>query len=162
MGYIIKPMETPEEMDGKGTVHWQSWHETYTGLVDAGYMAGVTEASCQAIARRWPDGLLVAKDGPRVVGFAGYGAYRDDTLPGCGEVYALYVLAEYQKKGIGYALMNAARERLSAYPKIALWVLEGNERAIHFYERYGFRFDGTRQEILLGTPNTELRMIYER
>jgi len=41
-------------------------------------------------------------------------------------------------------------------------VLKGNDRAIKFYERYGFRFDGTEQEIMLGTPNTELRMIYER
>lgn len=37
-----------------------------------------------------------------------------------------------------------------------------NERAIKFYEKYGFRFDSTEQEIKLGTPNTELRIIYER
>jgi len=42
-----------------------------------------------------------------------------------------------------------------------VWVLKGNERAIRFYERYGFRFDGTEQEIKLGTSNTELRMIYD-
>ena len=65
-------------------------------------------------------------------------------------------------QGLGYALMNAAVEKLSAYEKIAVWVLKGNERAIRFYERYGFRFDGTEAEIMLGTPNTELRMIYER
>ena len=59
-------------------------------------------------------------------------------------------------------LMNAAFEKLAAYKHIAVWVLKGNERAIKFYERYGFRFDGTEQEIKLGTPNTELRMMYER
>lgn len=58
--------------------------------------------------------------------------------------------------------MNAAFEKLSTYKHIAVWVLKGNERAIKFYERYGFRFDGTEQEIKLGTPNTELRMMYER
>lgn len=162
MDYIIQPMETPEEMDGKGTVHWRCWHETYAGLVDAGYMETFTEAHCRDIAHRWPDRILVAKDGPQVIGFAAYGAYRDDTLPGCGEVYALYVLKKYQGKRIGYELMNAALAHLTEYPKIALWVLKGNEKAIRFYERYGFRFDGTQQEIRLGTPNTELRMIYDR
>ncbi len=58
--------------------------------------------------------------------------------------------------------METVIQKLSAYSKIAVWVLKDNERAIRFYERYGFRFDGTEQEIMLGTPNTELRMIYER
>ena len=58
--------------------------------------------------------------------------------------------------------MNAAFEKLSTYKHIAVWVLKGNERSIKFYERYGFRFDGTEQEIKLGTLNTELRMIFEK
>ena len=160
--FQIKPMAPGAETEGKGYVHYRSWHEAYPGLVDAGYHAGVTLEKCVETARRWPDNILVAKDGERVVGFAAYGAYRDASLPGHGEVYALYVLAEYHGRGVGRALMDAALERLADYPKIALWVLEGNERAIRFYERYGFRFDGTRAEILLGTPNTELRMVYDR
>lgn len=157
--YTIKPMETPVETDGKGYVHYKSWQETYAGLVDAAYLRDVTEEKCVKIAREWPDNLLVAKDGERVIGFVGYGPYRDDTLPGCGEVYALYVLANYHGQRVGYELMNAAVEKLSAFQTIALWVLKGNERAIRFYQRYGFRPDGVEQEILLGTPNTEIRMI---
>ena len=61
-----------------------------------------------------------------------------------------------------YELMNAAFERLAEYPKVAVWVLKGNDRAIRFYERYGFRFDGAEAEIMLGSPNTELRMVYQR
>lgn len=162
MNFIIKPMQTEAEMDGKAYVHWKSWHETYTGLVDADYMKGVTLEKCTEAAHRWPEGVIVAKAGERVIGFAGCGAYRDETLPGCGEVFALYVLEEYHGRGVGYALMNAALARLSGYKRIAVWVLKGNDRAIRFYERYGFRFDGTESEIVLGSPNTELRMIYER
>ena len=58
--------------------------------------------------------------------------------------------------------MNVALDKLSNYNKIAVWVLKGNEKAIRFYERYGYRFDGTEAEIKLGTKNTEQRMIYER
>ncbi len=159
--YVFKRMESEDEINGKGYVHYKSWHETYEGLVDAGYMTGVTLESCTAIAHRWLDNLIVAKDGDQVIGFAGYGAYRDDTLAETGEVYSIYVLAEYQGKRVGYHLMQAAFEALAAYKKIAVWVLKGNDRAIRFYERYGFHFDGTEAEIMLGTPNTELRMIYE-
>ncbi len=162
MNLVIKPMESGEEMDGKGYVHYKSWHETYTGLVDAGYLKGITLEKCIETARRWPDNILVAKDGERVAGFAAYGAYRDATLPECGEIAAIYVLREYQGKGVGYGLMRAALARLSGYATAAVWVLKGNERAIRFYERYGFRFDGTQAQLMLGTPAVELRMIYQR
>ncbi len=161
-GYTIKPMESEEEIDGKGYVHYKSWHETYPGLIDAGYLEGITLEKCTAIARRWPENIIVAKDGERVIGFVGCGAYRDGTLPGHGEVFSIYVLQEYQGQKVGYELMSAALERLSDYRKVAVWVLKGNDRAIRFYERYGFRFDGARAELMLGSPNTELRMIYER
>lgn len=72
------------------------------------------------------------------------------------------MLADYHGQKVGYELMNAAFEKLATYKHIAVWVLKGNERAIKFYEKYGFRFDGTEQEVKLGSPNTELRMIFER
>ena len=97
--------------------------------------------------------MMVAKDGDRVIGFVGYGEHCDDALTDCGEVFAIYVLAECYGQKVGYALMNAAVEKLATYKKIAVWVLKGNDRAIKFYERYGFRFDGTEKEVNLGTPN---------
>ncbi len=159
---VIKKMESEDEINGKGYVHYKSWHETYTGLIDSDYLERQTLEKCIATAHRWPDNILVAKDGDKVVGFVGYGTYRDDTLPACGEVFAIYVLAAYHGQRVGYELMKAAIEKLSAYKKVAVWVLKGNERAIRFYKRFGFRFDGTEAEIMLGTPNTELRMIFER
>lgn len=155
-------MQTDDEINGKGYVHYKSWHETYTGLLDAEYMKTITQEKCDKIAHRWTDNIIVAKDGDKVIGFVGYGAYRGDNLPEYGEVYAIYVLREYHGKKVGYELMNAALEKLADYTKVAVWVLKGNDMAIGFYERYGFRFDGTEQETRLGTPNTELRMILER
>lgn len=160
--YIIKPMESEDEINGKGYVHYKSWQETYPGLVDPAYLERHTLEKCINTAHKRPGNILVAKDREKVVGFAGYGSYRDETLPEHGEVYAIYVLAEYQGQKIGYKLMSAALDKLSNYKRVALWVLKGNDKAIRFYERYGFRFDGTEAEIMLGTPNTELRMIYER
>ena len=58
------------------------------------------------------------------------------------ELYALYVRAAYWGTGVGYALFEIAVGDRACY----LWVLAGNERAIGFYERQGFRLDGTEDE----------------
>ncbi|MDE5588880.1 MAG: hypothetical protein K2J60_07025, partial [Acetatifactor sp.] len=89
-GYTFKIMESEVETNGKGYVHYKSWHETYTDLVDKNYMDGITLEKCTEIAHRWPDNIIVAKDGDNVIGFVGYGAYRDNTLPEHGEIFALY------------------------------------------------------------------------
>lgn len=152
----------PGDRDGKAYVHYQSVHETYADLMDAEYLKRQTFEKCMETARKDPTSVLVAKADGKVVGFAGYGTYVGADLEDFGEVYSLYVLSEYHGQKIGYALLNTALERLKEYDNIALWVLRGNERAIRFYEQYGFRFDGVEQEILLGTLNYKLRMVYER
>lgn len=163
MNITIKKMETDEEVRGKAYVHYKSWQESYSGIVDADYLKNkVTFEYCLAMAQKYPDNILVAKDGERVVGFAAYGKYRDDSIADCGEIYAIYVLKEYQKKKIGYALMRASCDKLKEYKRIALWVLKDNRKAIDFYEKYGFSPDGTESEITLGTPLTEIRMVFER
>lgn len=159
MDITIKKMETPAEIEGKGYVHWKTWREAYTGMLDQEYLDRQTLEKCVKTAYQWPDSILVAKDGDKVVGFTGYGACRDEDLPGAGEVVAIYILKEYYGKKVGYALMRAALEKLSDYPRIALWVLKGNERAIQFYEKCGFRFDGAEKPIKLGKEVTECRMV---
>ena len=157
---LIKRMETASEMDGKAFVHYQSWQETYRGLLSDAYLDDMSLEKCRAIARRWPDRILVAKDGERVVGFVGYDANRDPSMPGTGEIVAIYLLAEYQGQGIGYRLMHAAMEQMADDHAVVLWVLKGNEVAIRFYQRYGFRFDGTEKQLLIGDTVTEQRMVY--
>lgn len=161
MNITIEEMR-PGDYEQKAYVHWKSWQETYAGLIDPGYLERFTLEKCIEIAHRWPDNILVAKDGEKVIGFVGSGALRDDANSGYGEVFSIYVLSGYHGQKVGYELMNAAFEKLAAYKEIILWVLKGNDRAIRFYERYGFRFDGTEKEVKLGTPNTELRMVYTR
>ena len=162
MKLSIIPMTTTEDIDGKGYVHWKTWHETYTGLIDTSYMEKMTLETCVDMARRWPQNTMVAKDGDKVIGFVCYGEHHAEGLKNCGEVFAIYVLAEYYGWKVGYSLMNAAIEKLAEYGKVVLWVLKGNDRAIRFYQRYGFCFDGTEREVKLGTHKTELRMVYEK
>ena len=142
MNVTIKKMETDDEIKGKAYVHWKSWQEAYPGIVDQQYLDELTLEKCESIAYRWLDNIIIAKDGDAVVGFAGYGKYRNDELENTGEVFAIYILAEYYGRGVGYRLMQEALSQLADYPKIAVWVLKDNKRAINFYKRCGYRLDG--------------------
>ena len=50
--YLIKEMESEEEINGKAYVHYKSWHETYIDLIDKEYMSGITLEKCIKIAHK--------------------------------------------------------------------------------------------------------------
>ena len=155
----IKLAETDEEFCGRGYVHCTSWKEAYRGIVCDSYLDSMTVEASTARARQFAENTLIAKDKDKVIGFAVYGPSGDEDLINAGEVAAIYVLSEYYGQKIGYRLMNEAVSRLSDYSTIAVWVLEKNERAINFYRKYGFEFDGCKKEWDLGTPVSIVRMI---
>ena len=151
--------QRPEDADAKGYVHWKSWQETYIGLMPEEMVTGRTLESRQELARKYPENTFVALLDGKVIGFSCYHPYWGSDLSNCGEVQAIYVLQEAQGLGIGRKMMDAAIKALSGYNTVALWVLKGNEKAIGFYEHYGFRFDGGEKTAPVGT---ELRMILHR
>ncbi len=155
INYIIKPMITNEEKDGKAYVHFKSWQETYCDLIPKEKL--ITEEKCFEIAYKSPNNILIAKEKDKVIGFVGYGKYRDEQTDNIGEIFGIYVLSKYQGNKVGYELMNAAIHKLNEFSKIAIWVLEGNVKAIKFYEKYGFIFNVKKEDVLLGT---KIRMIY--
>ena len=163
MNIVIKEMETEEEIKAKGYVDWKTVREAYSELLSQDYLdSAETLEKCVERAFKWRDNMLLAKDDDKVIGFAGYGKSRYDDLGNAGEIHSLYILREYYGKKIGYGLMNAAVERLTEYDRIVVRVLERNERAIRFYERYGFHFDGFRENVVLGTEHNVLRMVLEK
>ena len=144
-----------EDADQKGYVHYKTWQETYSGLMDEKYIISQTLDKCRSIAHRWPENTLVAEIDGRIVGFSCYG--RNDS--GEGEVIAIYLLKEVHGCGLGRKLMDATLRHLDECPSVYLWVLDGNDHAIGFYEHYGFSKDGITKELPLGT---ELRMTYHK
>lgn len=158
MKIIIKTMETPEEIEGKSLVHWQTWREAYDDLLPANYQETMTLEKCRFFSQKYPENTLIAMDGKKVVGFISYGNYRDETIQ-AGEIIALYVLKDYYGKGVSKQLMHAAFVALDQFSEIYLWVLKDNKRAIAFYQKMGFTFDGKEQILKLGKPVKELRMI---
>ena len=158
MKIIIKTMETPEEIEGKSLVHWQTWREAYDNLLPAEYQETMTLDRCRFFSQKYPENTLIAMDGKKVVGFISYGNFRDETIQ-AGEIIALYVLKDYYGKGVSKQLMHAAFVALDQFSEIYLWVLKDNKRAIAFYQKMGFTFDGLEKILELGKPVKELRMM---
>ena len=158
MVITIKVMETPEEIEGKSLVHWQTWREAYDDLLPAEFQETMTLDRCRFFSQNYPENTLIAMDGKKVVGFISYGNYRDETIQ-AGEIIALYVLKDYYGKGVSKQLMNAAFVALDHFSEIYLWVLKDNKRAIAFYQKMGFTVDGPEKILELGKPVKELRMV---
>ena len=58
------------------------------------------------------------------------------------EIMALHSLPESVGSGLGEALLTEAMEEIGGRP-VYLWVFRDNLRARRFYEKQGFRHDGT-------------------
>lgn len=161
MVITIKTMDTAGEIEGKSFVHWQTWSEAYDEILPAEFQEQMTLDKCRFYSQKYPENTLIALDDAKVIGFVSYGDFRDSATI-VGEIFALYVLKDYYGKGVGQQLMQAAFAALDGYQEIILWVLEDNKRAIAFYEKMGFVFDGKEKILDLGKAVKEKRMIFMR
>ena len=61
-----------------------------------------------------------------------------------GRIHSLYVGPDALGQGIGHALMSQALSTFAVWgcERAYLWVLEGNSRAVSFYERQGWQLTG--------------------
>jgi GNAT superfamily N-acetyltransferase len=147
----------PADAEALAHLHLDVWDDAYTGLMPQGVLDD-RRAKVDERVERWRDILgqeqptWIAVDHDGLVGFSGVGPARDNDVDLDLELYALYVRASYYGTGVGYALFETAVGDRAAY----LWVLAGNERAIGFYERQGFRLDGTEDEL---DDGKHLRMV---
>lgn len=79
------------------------------------------------------------------------------------EIERIYVLKKYLGKGLGAFLMDAALEIAYKMKPSYIWlgVWEKNERAIRFYEKYGFRVFSSHVFTLGEDKQTDLLMKLE-
>lgn len=96
--------------------------------------------------------MLAVRD-DAVLGFCRFSAAPDKTgraesaVPAGtlnGRLHSLYIDPETLGQSIGHTLMSHALSTFAAWgcERATLWVLEGNSRAISFYERQGWRCTG--------------------
>jgi len=146
------PIRKAELSDAKGiaAVHVAAWRVAYRGLLPDDLLDRLSaedteERWSERIARPWGH-IFVAEEQGQVVGFAACGNSQDEEFDQekVGEVYVVYVHPEKWRQGHGAALVGETAECLRAdgFRETILWVLEGNQGAIGFYEAAGFQADG--------------------
>ncbi|GAB3761602.1 ribosomal protein S18 acetylase RimI-like enzyme [Nocardioides ginsengisegetis] len=135
-------LAVPDDAEALTHLHLDCWDDAYTGLIPQGVL-DERRANVAQRVDKWRGILgqstntMVAETTEGLVGFVSSGPVRDEDRTGL-ELWALYARAEVWGTGVGHALLVASIGDAPA----SLWVLEGNDRAIGFYERQGFRRDG--------------------
>lgn len=145
-------------------LHVRCWQQSYRDFLPTDFF---TEDFHRGREQMWRQVLSEPSAGMRarialvageIVGFALVGnAQRPggQLVPRDRQLYMLYVDQAFHGQGIGQRLLA---ETLGDEPAL-LWVALGNDRAVRFYERQGFQFDGS-QQISRATPKLrEARMI---
>jgi len=157
----IRPA-TERDAAGIAKVYVDTWRSTYAAILPHRGLLGM---SYEQQTRQWSwivrdhtQSVIVATEADNgVVGFAGFGPARRGDRPTAGrfagedarvgEIYTLYVLPDFQERGIGRQLLAAAFAALveQRCTCCVLWALRDNH-ARYFYERVGGKVIAERQE----------------
>jgi len=139
-------------------IHLLTWQAAYRDLLSARYLCGLSAdverravSLGEGIANR-KISILVAEQGGQLVAWASFGSSRDaGALPSTGELRAINLLPHVWSQGIGRRLWQQVRQQLIAagFTFATVWVIQGNQRALGFYETIGF----------IQEPNTAVTVI---
>lgn len=154
----------PAQATALRDLHVITWEATYRNRASEAWYG---ERLAAHAVRDWGEivrsqaarggGVLTARCDDGIVGLCQYGPTEDhDHDPDqVGQVHRLYVHPARQRTGIGRSLLTASVDRLrrGGAHTATLWVLETDQRARAFYERLGWKSDGT----LKTHPPTDLR-----
>lgn len=166
--HMLLRLAEPEDAIAVAGVHVRSWQAAYRKLLPDDYLDQLRpEDRAQkydfaTLDPAKPRTIVAAEQG-LIHGFATTAPARDPDLPGYGELCALYVDPEYWGRGMGLALVSAARAHLFGvgFRNAFLWVLAGNARAERFYRIDRWAPDGLqRTDSVWGITINEVR--YQR
>jgi ribosomal protein S18 acetylase RimI-like enzyme len=150
----VRPAARGDE-DALALVHVRAWQTTYRGILPAEFLDAL---NVTARVDRWHERIespgegefsfvaeAIGDEGRReIVGFSSGGPEREgfasaDGVRYAGEVYAIYLLAGWQRQGAGRQLMASSAQALidRGFRSVVIWVLKDNAPARGFYEALG-------------------------
>ena len=137
-----------KEAQNIAKIHYSVWTTAYSGIVPDVYLQ---KMSLESLVNFWKkhivdlkennnDIVLIAKDKKHgVIGFASGGPERTHNFPSYQmELYGLYVLNDFQNKGVGTMLLNSfvklLKQKSPDCTGCLVWVLKNNPYK-KFYEK---------------------------
>ncbi|WP_413377524.1 N-acetyltransferase family protein [Alkalihalobacillus sp. 1P02AB] len=135
---------TLEDVNEIAKVHVSSWHSTYTGMTDEQFANILTYESSHTrfVEKLEEDNVFIyvaehSKHG--IVGFVTTGPQRYEVEGYPGEVYAIYLLEEFQGTGVGKKLFIRAVQQLEVlgFPSFTVLLMKENTPAKRFYDHLG-------------------------
>lgn len=168
MPTLIRPA-CPQDAHALASIFVDGWRFAYEGLLPRAFLASLDvcerERQQKELINRsahaadyW---LRAADSDGVVVGVCAFGKCRENNSENTGEIYALYLNPNNVGQGIGFSLMQNALAQLSyeGFTQASLWVLDGNSRALSFYQKFGFILTGkTKYEEMFGIKLLEREM----
>jgi GNAT superfamily N-acetyltransferase len=160
-------MATSGDIPAIARVHVDAWRETYPGLLPAFVLDALTYEEREA---QWSDALersegclYVAEIDGTIGGFAAAGPNRAPEYDFPGELWSIYLLRAYQRRGLGRALFEATRAwlRERGLEPFYCWALDGNPTT-EYYERMGATRIITQQAEIRGAVVAECAYAWPR
>lgn len=134
---------TEEDVIGIAHVHIETWQSTYSGIIPDDYLQSMTienrsKSWLRTLKTLHTTTFVAENEAGDIVGFAIGGPVQTRDPYYQAELYAIYILDDYQRKGIGKRLIQPIAELLEAkkYENIIIWALEENSKR-SFYESLG-------------------------
>jgi ribosomal protein S18 acetylase RimI-like enzyme len=155
----------PDDAMAVAKVHVNSWRSAYRSLVPDDRLAKldhtrVAESFRKSISLGSED-IYIVEEIDTVIGFLALGRCRDSDVDQgvTGEIYAMYLVPEQWRKGIGQSMWREGERifKSRGYSQVVLWVFEVNEQGRRFYEAMGFATDGASRVLNIGAPLDAIR-----
>ncbi|WP_339063452.1 GNAT family N-acetyltransferase [Tepidibacillus marianensis] len=142
---------TIEDATGIAKVNVDTWRTTYKGIVSDPFLAELTYEKAEL---RFREHLTIAKnryffvaenEKKEIIGFISGGFNRSSQSEYIGEIYAIYILKDAQRRRVGRKLVKKLAEQLQqvGINSVEVWVLADNPSR-KFYERLGGQYVGSK------------------
>ncbi|MDP8219983.1 MAG: GNAT family N-acetyltransferase [Candidatus Stygibacter frigidus] len=147
-------------------IHVDTWRDAYRGIVDSYVLGklsyGRSQDNWKNCMAKLSDHFYVAEKDDMVVGFITGGTLREEELLYEAEVYAMYILPEFQRQGIGTMLLDKIVYDFhhQGWGQFLIWCLEKNP-ARAFYESLGGVHKQTAQIIIGGRRLIKFGYLFE-
>ncbi|MBX9974553.1 GNAT family N-acetyltransferase [Cytobacillus firmus] len=150
---------------GIAKVHVDSWRTTYKNIIPDAFLSNLsydrrTDLWNENIVKEGNYVFVAENSDGEIIGFADCGKRESNHIPESGDVTAIYLLEEYQGKGIGKGLLKQVFLQFEelGFNRIFVEVLEDNKTR-YFYEYYGAELYKTKKITIAGAELNLL--IYE-